>query len=403
MLALVTVPARLPSLHAVVTVNADPVLAQRIARTLSAAASAGPGPELDAEAEDVAAMLPKAPAASFREAYARACAFTWPVPDHGAVTWTALQTEGEPEPDDASSRASMRDRRPRLSLSRSVDLGVFDPARLVAAASHAGWEPIPVQERMPDDPEDLLGAAMWLFDEPHALPGCEIVADESEGMVSDSGPEAGEPRPVDDVPDFAALFPVNLTGEADSEHQLTPRTADVLHTALCLLADGIHDDVDELGDSPVILGEHKGLAVLDRLPRVCWRQDAGWRRRLAGAADDLADDLAAGRLPYPRCTAEEMCLHLAIEDAEDTVDDDALPEGDPSLPEHENDYDWDACDEFLFKDHDVLMLNDPSLDGIEDPDSELGRNMRMVNLHPRDWFTPFDHVEPRRPRSEFRR
>lgn len=40
--------------------------------------------------------------------------------------------------------------------------------------------------------------------------------------------------------------------------------------------------------------------------------------------------------------------------------------------------------EVLFTDHDVLMLFNPALDGIEDPDISGG-----AKLHPRDWFKPF--------------
>jgi hypothetical protein len=40
--------------------------------------------------------------------------------------------------------------------------------------------------------------------------------------------------------------------------------------------------------------------------------------------------------------------------------------------------------ELLFEDHDVLMLVNPTLDGIEDSDFT-----GSANLHPRDWVKPF--------------
>jgi len=55
------------------------------------------------------------------------------------------------------------------------------------------------------------------------------------------------------------------------------------------------------------------------------------------------------------------------------------------LPEHDGpDSDFDWMREVLFEDHDVLMLYNPSLDGIEDP-----AVFDTANLHPRDWFRPF--------------
>jgi hypothetical protein len=44
---------------------------------------------------------------------------------------------------------------------------------------------------------------------------------------------------------------------------------------------------------------------------------------------------------------------------------------------------------------DVLQLFDPSLDGIENPDSETSQFLGMGDLRPLTWFKPFDNVEPR--------
>lgn len=46
--------------------------------------------------------------------------------------------------------------------------------------------------------------------------------------------------------------------------------------------------------------------------------------------------------------------------------------------------------DLLFVDHDVLLLFEPSLDGIEGEEASLGAWVEMVNLHPRDWFLPFE-------------
>ena len=62
------------------------------------------------------------------------------------------------------------------------------------------------------------------------------------------------------------------------------------------------------------------------------------------------------------------------------------------LPDHGgDDADSERMREVLFADHDVLLLFEPSLDGVEDPDSEAARFERFVNLHPKDWFEPFSY------------
>jgi hypothetical protein len=48
-------------------------------------------------------------------------------------------------------------------------------------------------------------------------------------------------------------------------------------------------------------------------------------------------------------------------------------------------------------DHDVLMLFDSALDGLEDSDSDINQAMGMVNLAPVDWFAPFDSDRARDP------
>jgi hypothetical protein len=66
-----------------------------------------------------------------------------------------------------------------------------------------------------------------------------------------------------------------------------------------------------------------------------------------------------------------------------------------SLPAHQDDFDWDMCSEVIFQDHDVLTLFDRSLDGIEDPDSDINRWLATGDMRPAAWFTPFNNVEPR--------
>ena len=68
-----------------------------------------------------------------------------------------------------------------------------------------------------------------------------------------------------------------------------------------------------------------------------------------------------------------MALHLVIDSAEAGVNDGTIPV-DLSLPEHAaGDHDFEWARDVLFEDHDVLLLFDASLDGIEETDSELNQ------------------------------
>ncbi|MFJ6727398.1 hypothetical protein ACIQPQ_21070 [Streptomyces sp. NPDC091281] len=67
---------------------------------------------------------------------------------------------------------------------------------------------------------------------------------------------------------------------------------------------------------------------------------------ISQAAADLASDLERGERPEPTCTAQELALHFAIRDADDRdIEGDAA--GDHGrLPNHRDDYDFDASGEF---------------------------------------------------------
>lgn len=238
------------------------------------------------------------------------------------------------------------------------------------------------------DPEQLL----------EGIPGVELLG----GALTT--------RPADRVePEFAELFPLDLPAEAaqgpGERWLLTPRTACLLYEQLSALADAGYDDVEEYGGAPVLAGEEHEWAVLGRLPRLTWRQEAGWRRAMARAFDDLADDLAEGRWPQPRCPAEETALHLALSDAAAALEDepDHIAELMEDLPAHPFDYDWEACREVLLRHREILLLSDPGADGIEDPESEANRELGLGDLRPPAWFTPFPGAAPRDPERGFRR
>ena len=179
--------------------------------------------------------------------------------------------------------------------------------------------------------------------------------------------------PFEDSPDFARLY-----GGTDSP--LSPRMASKLWTTAIHFADTYADsDVTDL--------LKRELPPIARL-----MADDVWMERFVACFDDLAARLAHGRFASSQlasCTGEEMALHLVIDSAEAGVSDDVTPLDDslPGDPERDCDFEW--AREVLFRDHDVLLLFNPSLDGIEDNDSELSQRHMFANLHPRRWFLPF--------------
>jgi len=74
-----------------------------------------------------------------------------------------------------------------------------------------------------------------------------------------------------------------------------------------------------------------------------------------------------------------------------------------TLPRHEDDYSWDACSDLLFQDHDVLMLFDASLAGIEAPGNPANQRLGAGDLRVDSWFEPFDNGVARNPQRGFRR
>lgn len=179
-------------------------------------------------------------------------------------------------------------------------------------------------------------------------------------------------------PDFAAIY-----GDADGT--LSPRMAFRLWTAALFLAD-TYRDPDEWA------------LLIEELPPIVQRlADEVWITRFVDCFRTLADRLGRGHTDDTRltsCTGEEMALHLVIDCAEGLekgeiqVMDESLPE----TPDRDEDFEW--AREVLFRDHDVLLLFNTSLDGIEDTESEVSKYYRFANLHPHRWFLPFaDQLE----------
>lgn len=181
-------------------------------------------------------------------------------------------------------------------------------------------------------------------------------------MMGDAAPDA---------PDFARLY-------AGPGSPMSPRMASRLWAAAVLLADTYQGQ----------------LHLLKRtLPPIAQRVvDEAWMERFVACFDSLALRLERGEadaMQISTCTAEEMALHLVIDAAEGATRDGSLV-NDPSLPVHpDRDGEFDAVRELLFGDHDVLLLFDPTLDGIEAPDWDPNEHQLFANLHPTAWFLPF--------------
>lgn len=182
-----------------------------------------------------------------------------------------------------------------------------------------------------------------------------------------------------DEPDFVALYEPHVDGDG---WRMTPRMAWRLWTAAMYLADEWHCE------SP--------SSMLRHLPPIAHPdlRDRSWRARFIAGFGRLAERIGGcddGDC-LARCTAEELALHLTINLAEaDFIDHAISPAAVAHLPAHgASDEDFDWLRDVLFEDHDVLMLFNPALDGVE---NTIDGNS---SLHPRDWFQPF------RPRSATR-
>lgn len=197
------------------------------------------------------------------------------------------------------------------------------------------------------------------------------------------------------APDFAALY-------RDSD--ISPRNAAMVWWIGQLTADDAYDDVELLGSEPVTRDDSR-WSFFDELPRITWRQDAAWRRRMARTLDDIVSDASAGTLDRMETPAEEMAIHRILPRCEAAIEDSWEPivEDLKKLPSRPDDYDWPELHERLTHDIDIDFLFDPEYDGIEDPESEQNAFMRMGDYRPSVWFTPFGGRGHRDPNRGFRR
>jgi hypothetical protein len=93
--------------------------------------------------------------------------------------------------------------------------------------------------------------------------------------------------------------------------------------------------------------------------------------------------------PYLACTAEELAAHAILDQAEswgeDWDVDDLAEVGIVDEARGRADVEW--LKDMAFEDHDVLMLFDARMDGVEV--SDIAERMGFANLAAPDWFKPF--------------
>ncbi|MEV1200282.1 hypothetical protein [Microbispora rosea] len=185
-------------------------------------------------------------------------------------------------------------------------------------------------------------------------------------------------------------------GECENCFQpfITPRTAYFLHAAAEIHADRAYEVAEELGHPR--LDERAKVDTWPLPPVVA--ADQQFARWMARSYEDLAHDLALGRLPLPSCTSEEMALWRIIDFAEDLAkdpDNGFAPEEIAQLPESRFDYDWGWLTEVLYQDHDFLDLLSAEVT-ITDLD-RIWRSEGWIE----DYFQTFGNIPGRDPHRGF--
>ncbi|WP_293003105.1 hypothetical protein [Mycobacterium sp.] len=151
------------------------------------------------------------------------------------------------------------------------------------------------------------------------------------------------------------------------------------------LAIAIRAEADQLDTAPIDAANQREFAVLGSLPPQTFTQSRLWRYQLANAAEVLAGDTRRWGAPVPRCTGEEMMLHLILRRA--AADAGCPPQQLFAWPDDPaRQHGWGDLFENLFQDNDVLMLYDAAKHGR----SDLGG----VNMNPPQWFSEFSLPYP---------
>ncbi|HVV74609.1 MAG TPA: hypothetical protein VHC43_01130 [Mycobacteriales bacterium] len=192
------------------------------------------------------------------------------------------------------------------------------------------------------------------------------------------------------LPDFDVVWSARHRASCGSCQVMTPRNAAHLWVAATQLADTLDAERDFIY-TPV-RGE---WCRLPWVVAICVTEE--WYGRFVDTVLDLADDVAAGRCPVPRCTGEEMALHLIFEDIAEPRDSDLsdlVAIACDGLPISEWDRNWEVLAAYLFPNPRVRALLADNFGGIDD-DLELVAETGIVRLAPERWFHVFGDVSAR--------
>ena len=140
-----------------------------------------------------------------------------------------------------------------------------------------------------------------------------------------------------------------------------------LYAALCDLVDEFLDD----------LGDDENFCISELPEKYRLRYNGAFRRRCLVSLVTVGYKLALPEQldPLPSCTAEELALHILIEQAKNQLRAEAIEP------------DFSLFVSLAFQDLDFEVLYDMSIDGIED--TTVGAEMAYGNLRFNEWFEPF--------------
>jgi hypothetical protein len=125
------------------------------------------------------------------------------------------------------------------------------------------------------------------------------------------------------------------------------------------------------------LGDDENFCISELPEKYRLRYDGLFRRRFLVTLLTVGYKLALQEplAPLPSCTAEELALHILIEQAKSELQADAIEP------------DFSLFESLAFQDLDYEVLYDMSVDGIED--TTVGAEMAYGNLRFNEWFEPF--------------
>ena len=195
---------------------------------------------------------------------------------------------------------------------------------------------------------------------------------------------------------FATLFDDPRPSAWCGAHEvLTPRNAAQLWAAAIRLAHVLDEQLDDIRQPVYPCGSE-----WRRMPFVAVGESPDWYGQFIDCVVSLADDVASGRCPIPRCTAEEVALHLMLEDIvepEDRGVAEVVTSVTRGLPVREWDEEWDEVAASLFPCPLVRRLLADGLVHCCDDDYELVAETGLVRLAVNRWFEPLDELTPTRP------